>query len=441
MKWFGLTCLFFLSGAVGTGYLLWPDLEFRPSQAVVDTNVDTNDNEIFEKPLHGVNYYPQRTPWSLFWQSYDPDTVSQDLQTIKALGFNTVRIFLPYPVFASEQSTDAGAARTSARNFLQQAQTHQLQCVLTLFDFYQDYEQPALAQKHLRELVPALRAEPALFAWDLKNELDRDIGHGKAILEQWIAQNVALLKTLDPDHPVTIGWSQPEAIAEFMAPVDYDTFHYYGRPEAFAKRLGPVKQQRKTRGTDQRPLVMGEFGYHTWPENPVDPHFVEHQYNYLNAMLSHRLSSKLSGSMVWNLYDYPTTLREDWVLQQHSFQYHMGLLDATGQQKPGIQALQQHVFVRDARTGGEVTLKTEALMLVFETTEAGQATLLDTSGKVLRQWRVSSGLQTLRYAVTAKEIEDLVYLRKRYQLKTPAGYDLSGKIVPAGVQKLVLRLR
>lgn len=394
--------------------------------------------------IHGVNYYPQRQPWSLFWRQYSPEIVEKDLALIHQLGFNTVRIFLPYTLFQDERHEAA------LRHFLNAAEAQHLKCILTLFDFYQDYAQPEQAVRYLERLVPRFQNSPALLAWDLKNELDRDQGAFSAgVLQQWLDRLVPHLKRLDPEHWVTLGWSEPEAMLRFRAAVDYDTFHYYGRPEAFQSRLQAVKEGRHQQGI-RRPLVMGEFGYHTWREDPRDPHFSEHQFNYVMAMMAGRLSAALSGSLFWDLYDYPRNLTEDWVLQSPSFQYHMGLIDTEGKPKPGLKALQATVFLRDAESQGEITLNTRVLEAVFYSQQAGAVFLewssLETADGVAetapqrhKSWQIDQGLNRLRWQVSAAEIQALIYLRSQYTLVTPPLLNLAG--VPSASHRHLLSLR
>lgn len=394
--------------------------------------------------IHGVNYYPQDQPWSLFWSNYAPAIVSQDLKLLRSLGFNTVRIFLPYDSFKDDRYQEA------LIHFLAEAETQHLKCILTLFDFYQDYSHPEIAERYLERLIPRINKSPALLAWDLKNELDRDEASVPLpVLQRWLDRLLSRLKALDPEHWVTVGWSQPEAMLHFRTDVDYDTFHYYGRPEAFQQRLDQLKQSREREGI-QRPLVMGEFGYHTWPSDPKDPHFLEHQYNYVTAMMAGRLEQSLAGALFWNLYDYPEQLKEAWVLQSPSFQYHMGLIDAKGKPKPGLEALQQTVFVRDAQSLGEVTLNTRRLEAVFYSQEIGPATLewepLDSRANERptppdQRWILKKGLNRLRWDVSATEIKSLIYLHAHYVLLTPPLRNLSGNTEPAQRHLLKLRLR
>jgi hypothetical protein len=404
--------------------------------------------------IHGVNYYPQNQPWSLFWRRYSPEVVEKDLTLLAALGFNTVRIFLPYADFQDARNEKA------LSHFLKAAEAQHLKCILTLFDFYQGYTQPELAERYLEQLVPRFKDNAALLAWDLKNELDRDEqgrnsperggAFSRTVLQEWLDRMIPRLKALDPRHWVTLGWSQPEAMLRFRAAVDYDTFHYYGRPEDFQKRLEKVKGARQQQGLE-RPLVMGEFGYHTWLADPRDPHFPEHQYNYVTAMMAGRLSQSLGGSLFWNLYDYPETLTEDWVLQSPSFQYHMGLLDTQGQPKAGLKGLQQTVFVRDAESLGEITLNTRAIEALFYSQTVGSAQLEWVSpnpkaeGVFLSEhreaWNVNQGLNRLRWKVSAADIQALIYLRAQYALVAPPLFNLAGEAQPAQRQLLSLRLR
>ncbi|MFB0946099.1 MAG: hypothetical protein QMB24_08140, partial [Spirosomataceae bacterium] len=49
--------------------------------------------------IRGINYYPQKTPWKDFWIKYDEEVIEKDLQKIKKLRLNTVRVFVNYEQF------------------------------------------------------------------------------------------------------------------------------------------------------------------------------------------------------------------------------------------------------------------------------------------------------------------------------------------------------
>lgn len=393
--------------------------------------------------IHGINYYPQRTPWSLFWPQYNPAVTTADLARVREMGFNTVRIFLPYPQFQPPFTAQHNTLK-HLDHFLEQAGSQGLRCVVTLFDFYGDYRRPEVAARYLQALLPRYRNHPAILAWDLKNELDRDApGVGSETLQVWLNTVIPALRRADGSHLLTVGWSTPEAALSWQTAVDYDTFHYYGRPEAFTPRIQALQAQRALRGYT-RPLVMGEFGYHTWAEAPQDPHLLPHQYNDVNALMAGRLSQGLAGSLFWNLYDYAPTLQEPWVLQGPSFQYYMGLLDVQGNPKPALQALQQRVFLRDAETLGEITLQSKALEMVLWAAEAGEVVLEQVSGdqrQQVQRWSVAPGLQRLSIPVSAENLAELIALRQRYEVTAPALRNLAGEGLSLQHQPLTLRLR
>ncbi len=393
--------------------------------------------------IHGINYYPQRTPWSLFWTQYNPEVTQADLRRVRAMGFNTVRIFLPYPQF-QPPFTAQHTPLVHLNHFLKQAESEGLRCVITLFDFYGDYRRPELAARYVQALLPRYRHHPAILAWDLKNELDRDApGVGAETLQQWLNTVIPALRKADETHLLTVGWSTPEAAVSWQTAVDYDTFHYYGRPTDFSPRLEALRAQRALQGYI-RPLVMGEFGYHTWAEAPQDPHLLPHQYNDVNALMAGRLSQGLAGSLFWNLYDYAPTLREPWVLQAPSFQYYMGLLDLQGQPKPALQALQQRAFLRDAYTLGEITLQSKALEMVLWAEAGGEVILEQVSGshrQEVRRWSIEPGLQRLAVPVESAVLAELIALRQRYEVTSPALRNLAGQGMALRREPLTLRLR
>lgn len=438
---FGLVSFFFC--LLGVSFTLYTQAFSLASAVPVRTQGNRFVADTQNLWIQGLNYYPQKTPWSLFWSQYDAAVIDADLARVREMGFNTVRIFLPYPQFQPPFS-ETHSALNHLQHFLGRAEAHQLRCVVTLFDFYQDYRQPEVAAQYLRNFLPRFQGHPAILAWDVKNELDRDVDAvGAVVLQRWLDTVLPALKSADTTHLSTVGWSTPEAVLNWRTAVDYDTFHYYGRPEDFSTRVQALQAQRKLAGL-QRPLVMGEFGYHTWAQAKVDPHFLEHQYNYVNAMMAGRLSEGLAGSLFWNLYDYAPSLREPWVLQSPSFQYHMGLLDVQGRPKPALQALQQAVFLRDADTLGEPTLQSKALELVCWVVEPGTVSLVrmkEGQRAPLKTWTVQPGLQRLRLELTASEIEDLIYLRSRYHVTTPDLRNLAGQVLALQDHPLTLRLR
>lgn len=404
--------------------------------ATAHIRVHNQGFELNGEPYHllGVNYYPQKTPWSLFWQNFDPDIVEQDFILIRELGLNTIRIFVPYQQFGGPQVQAEFKAKLL--QLLNLAQGQELHVVVTLFDFFQDYTQLGDAQEHVRTLVQGLEAHPAILAWDLKNEGDLDYAQNTQRVVDWVQSMAQTLRSVPVQQLITAGWSKSETVPDIATHLDYLTFHDYRPERAFPERLQRLQAQ------SAKPVVLGEFGYHTWAQSPQDPHSLAAQFNYFQVMMFTVLERQVAGAMAWTLYDFDPQLREDWVLQQTSVQHFLGLLDAQGQAKPGLEALKQHVYLRDAESQGAVSLNTRQIEMAFRAAASGQAQLRRYAGEKLLDTQiidVQPGVNIHRWTLTESEVRDLIYLKQRYELQADS---LSSAIgTPLEQQRFPLQLR
>lgn len=365
--------------------------------------------------LRGINYYPQHTPWEKFWPEYDTTVIQADLKRIHEMGFNTVRIFVYYTDFGGPEVAPMMKGRLL--NFLQQAQAHQLQVVVTLFDQYQDYHHIDNARAHLAQLTEGLAQHPAIAAWDLKSESDRDYAyHGEATVKHWLMNMQQFLHT-KVEQPLTASYANALNMDDEVNALDYLTFHYYADERNFSKTLHTLRQR-----FPDHALVLGEFGYHTWQNHPSDPHPQAHQYNYFQAILAAAQEHQLKGIMAWSLYDYPVIAGSTF-LAEMSHEQHMGLWRLDNTVKPGYLALQQPVFLVDAETGTAVTPLTREIKAVFTLKEAETVRLslkqMDTGTST--DWmslKAKQGLNTWQWRVSDETLQGLLTLKYRLQFQS-----------------------
>jgi len=139
-----------------------------------------------DQPLNvrGVNYYPARSPWRRFLTQSDLSEVERELLILKAAGFNTLRLFLWNA--ALFQCPPAGVtpkvdAFTRLDTIIQAAASQGFYLIMTLndlpdLDVFPLYTNPTHVQEQTRFIVERYRDEPAILAWDLRNEGDIDYG-------------------------------------------------------------------------------------------------------------------------------------------------------------------------------------------------------------------------------------------------------------------------
>lgn len=373
------------------------------------------------KEIRGINYYPQNHPWQKFWLDYpseqsDTNFVEADLAKIQKLGFNTVRIFVFYDLFGGAHLNPEMKAHLV--DFLNRAQTHQLQVIVTLFDQYHLYapEYRKAARQHLQALTQGLESHPAVLAWDLKNESDLDYAHyGQATVQNWLKAMLQELRTR-VQQPITASYANGLNMGPEVGQLDYLTFHYYEREEDFAGTVETLRHR-----FPQQPLVLGEFGYHTWENRPGDAHPMAHQFNYYNAILAQVQKEKLAGFLTWTLYDFPLTLNEIPFLQGESYNHHLGLFDLNGQAKPGLLAIQQRAHIIDAQSGGAVTPETQRLEMVLQCENGQNDRLQWVQGperKTLWTSQTAVGTQTVELNLNTSQIQSLLHLESKLVLNT-----------------------
>ena len=302
--------------------------DFKPQNRYI-----TNDN--FK--IKGINYYPKDTPWDMFGHKFSKDTISKDLKIIKDAGLNTIRIFVQYD--------DFGAAKVNSNkiqkliNTLDAAEENDLKVVVTLFDFYGDYSvlNWTLNQRHAENIIEALKDHKALLAWDIKNEPNLDFeSRGKTNVIAWLNAMIHLVKSIDTEHSITIGWSDIKSASLLQDKVDFVSFHYYDDLEHLDASIKKLKKD-----IPNKTLVMGEFGMSSYDGfwKPFG-NSEEDQAEY-HKKAQHIISNNDLEFMSWTLYDFtevPENVVGNTPWRQH-LQKHFGFINTKGIKKPAFRYL------------------------------------------------------------------------------------------------------
>ena len=288
--------------------------------------------------VRGINYYPKDTPWDQFWPNYDPLTTEKDFALIRSLGLNTVRVFIPYDQFGGASVEPAMLERLA--DLLLRARRNDLKVIITLFDFRTDYK-PILwpeADRHLETLLTRFAEEPAILAWDLKNEPDRDYStNGSDMVNAWLAHTARFARRFDPYHLITIGWSSATTATQLTENVDLVSFHHFQKAEELAI-LYPTLRQIAA----EKPLLLAEFGLSSWfsliyPFAPTE----NDQAAYYTDILNVIDNTDHAGYLAWTLYDFsyvPPIVagRLPWQIEK---QKHFGVIRLDGEPKPAATLL------------------------------------------------------------------------------------------------------
>ncbi len=228
------------------------------------------------------------------WQAdtFDPVTINRELGWARALGMNTVRVFLHDALWA--QDSTGLVARMN--QFLTIASSHNISTFFVLFDscwrgLYHTGKQPAplpgihnsqwiqspgavaLAdttqyrrlQQYVQGVVSAFAQDPRVLFWDLWNEADNsgsdDPSNKQALVAALLPQVYAWARSAQPSQPLTSclwngDWSSPSNFnavqAVIMANNDINTFHKYDFVEVFNQAIMQMKQY-------DRPVICTEY--------------------------------------------------------------------------------------------------------------------------------------------------------------------------------------
>src|SRR5215217_7198306 len=192
----------------------------------------------------GVNYWPRRKAM-YWWNNFDAGEVREEFSIIREIGLNVVRIFLLWDDFQPEPDSVSKEAIDNLVKVADIAGDNNLGLDVTFFtghmsgpnwaprwllapelpvpsrsvrqvvsggwvvqggyrNMYTDRVALDAERRLLRAVVGAFREHPAVWLWNLGNEPDlfalppnADAGRG------WVAEMTDLIKSIDPDHPVT----------------------------------------------------------------------------------------------------------------------------------------------------------------------------------------------------------------------------------------------
>ncbi|MFN8623158.1 MAG: cellulase family glycosylhydrolase [Chloroflexota bacterium] len=256
--------------------------------------------------LDGVDYYPADTPWRDFWAKYDPAVVETDLRRAQRLGFDSIRVFVPY---GQGPDHPDDVALTGLDDLLGRARALGLRVVVTLFDLDVNYDPGAWsgADRFIDRVVGRYADDPTILAWDLKNEADLDDRRvGAPLVDQWLLHVLRRLRTLDTGHLVTVGWSTPAMAARLADRLDLVSFHDYGTVSGLGARLATADAAVTAAVTGGRPALLTEYGASSWT-SPLAPGGlgVAGQAREVAALRDAIAAEPtLDGAMLWGLNDF-----------------------------------------------------------------------------------------------------------------------------------------
>ncbi len=361
----------------------------------------------------GINYWPRKKAM-YWWKEFDGGEVKAEFAEIAALGARVVRLFLMWEDFQPEPwSLDSHRLDDLVR-VMDAADEAGLQVMPAFFTgnmsgifwlpswavtdrprsrhgllmvegHYSDreprdpFEDPFMLRVELfqiRGIVPALASHPALFGWDLANELDElrnpDSYHGGWLWSYLLSEEI---RKLDPRHSVTYGAHTPSlsryngfSVGDLAESNDYLSMHGYPLYSDMAR--GPLDSDfvpflnQLTESLGAKPTLFQEFGLCTAPEGEKG-HYIEDEFlgekkrqylageeeggTYYREVLEKLYRAGSLGAFAWCFSDYDPRIWDrppfDRAIRERTF----GITRADGSLKPAGVEFQQ--FARRLKAG------------------------------------------------------------------------------------------
>jgi hypothetical protein len=230
----------------------------------------------------GLNYIPANAiSYTEMWMPYcyDHDFIDRELTLAEEIGFNCLRVVLPFVVW--EHDPDAFKRRLG--DFLGICDNHGIKVMFTLFDdcaFGNDEKlkdpwygkQPEVLEgwyangwtpspghkmvhdpetwprltKYVKDIISTFGNDPRVWVWDLYNEPSQHI--------PLVQEVFTWAREANPAQPLTIGyWNQNQELNSIInANTDIVTFHNYSDVDKLARNIRELK-------THNRPVINTEW--------------------------------------------------------------------------------------------------------------------------------------------------------------------------------------
>lgn len=295
------------------------------------------------RDLKIMNYYPATDAWTYMWSRYDHERTVKDFADIAGLGANTVRIIVHPDTVGYPTLSPAGSA--AFKDVLAAAAARHLSVQLTLFDWWDRYDDVAGSRAWVHSLLAGEANNPTIVLVELANELP--VGSASAM--SWLRAMLPYLAEVLPNVPRTVSANGASGVAGMAAlaalpasMLDVVDVHYYGR----AARALPVLREA-IRLAAGRPVIIGETGVSTGQGNAAADEGQAQHYRVL-ATVTQRLG--LPPAAPWTLADFlPSAVPGP---PPAADEYTFGLRRTDGSWKPAAQAVRS-MFAGSAPMAGD----------------------------------------------------------------------------------------
>jgi beta-galactosidase len=316
----------------------------------------------------GVSLYPLDDESAGFLEAYERD-LAPDFAMLAAGNFGLVRLFVPWKVLEPAVGVYDEDGLQRFVDLVRAAGKSKLQVIVCFFadDRHSDITDVGWATKRdprtdayliqreislVAKLVSRLRAEAAVFAWQLGNEAFLSGFSDKTELDEWTLLLREAIRDLDPNRPIGLGldvetfFRQTGVDArDAVATCEFAVSHVTAAYRAYAAE-GPVTAGPSTYldgfllrlASHGVPVLLDEVGPLSLDNSPAE------EAVSLRTALWSGLVNRAGGVLARRLRDMTTERREPYYIDP--FEMLVGLADAEGELKPSFTEVRR--FIRAA---------------------------------------------------------------------------------------------
>lgn len=284
-----------------------------------------------------VSYMPAEEAWTNMWTNFRPAEIQADFERAASIDVNTVRLMLDPTTFGYPTVSPTFASELA--QVVELAQQAGLHVQLTLFDWWDGYQDVSGSKAWIRSVLAPYHNDPQIAFVELKNEINT--ANPTAML--WAREVLPTLRSAAGSIPITVSSAGANGLQGLVALksqvgslIDFLDFHLYSSEG----RAYEVLQQAKALAAP-KPLFIGETGFTTYTANPAmrSPATMEsEQASYLAAVEVDTQSLGLPPAAIWQLND----LVQSGVPAPEAFntpQFFFGLFHSDGTAKPAAEVV------------------------------------------------------------------------------------------------------
>ena len=289
------------------------------------------------------------------WPEFPEAEIAFDLDKIRALDANSVRLFLNHAYFTDSETRELAQLRLI--KLLDLCDERDIKAIVTLFDLRPAYRLSNWPwdARHVSEIVSLIGNHSALLGIDIKNEADLDFEHhGQANVEAWLMAMISTARYVNPNVKLTVGWSDYEAADILVKDIDFLSYHDYRPLDAIMERLDAVREKSL-----DKPVMITEIGTTRWSPFSTKKRGAKRQARRLKTQLSGLKDAE--GIFIWALNDFDHVSRDvvgsrPWRRKQ---QQHYGLYDGTKKTLPAAKIFKEFNADQKAEHSASITPETK----------------------------------------------------------------------------------